>query len=144
MNGSTPTADANRRTRRRVRAAVRLAMCIVLLVGACGTAPPGSISPELTDEGVVFRYRDPVAQVVQISGSWETNFHLRGREWTSNTRVGRMERATDGVWELRVPLGPGRYEYVFLVDGRFWHVDPNNPQRAPDGADGWVSLLVVP
>jgi hypothetical protein len=82
--------------------------------------------------------------VVQISGSWESNFYLRGREWTSNTRVGRMQRGADGVWELRLVLPPGRYEYVFLVDGRFWKLDPNNPQRASDSQDGWVSLLVVP
>lgn len=72
------------------------------------------------------------------------NFFLRGVEWTRNTRVGRMERAEDGVWELRVPLGPGRYEYLFLVDGRFWELDPANPERAPDGSGGFVSLFVVP
>jgi len=110
----------------------------------CGTPPAGVVSPELTDTGVTFRYRDSVAQVVQLSGSWQSNFHLRGQEWSSNTRVGRMQRDKQGVWELQVPLGPGRYEYVFLVDGRFWRVDPSNPQRSPDGPDGWVSLLVVP
>jgi hypothetical protein len=24
----------------------------------------------------------------------------------------------DGTWELRLALGPGRYTYLFLVDGR--------------------------
>ena len=132
------------RPTRPTRAVVVLGACALWFLSACASAPPGPNSPELTDAGVMFRYRDPVAQVVQISGSWETNFYLRGREWTSNTRVGRMERTPDGVWELRVALGPGRYEYLFLVDGRFWRVDSNNPQRAQDGADGWVSLLVVP
>ena len=78
-------------------------------------------------------------------GSWDTNFALRGRDWSRFTRVGRMQDDDrDGVWECTVELGPGRYEYSFLVDSRFWEVDPNNPERAPDGRGGLVSLLVVP
>lgn len=131
-------------------AALRCASLVAALaVGAglvlgCGTAAQRPSSPELSDTGVIFRYHDPVAQVVQVSGSWASNFYLRGRDWTSDTRVGRMQRDADGTWELRVPLPAGRYEYVYLVDGRFWHLDPANPQRQPDGAGGWVSLLVVP
>lgn len=132
---------ARRRCGRRSAFLVLLGACFI---AACGPPPAPVLSPEATDEGTVFRYRDPVAHVVQISGSWASNFYLRGREWTSDTRVGRMTRRDDGVWELRVPLGPGRYEYVFLVDGRFWKLDPSNPQRGADGQGGWVSLLVVP
>jgi hypothetical protein len=117
---------------------------VVALLAGCARPPALPRSPELGHEGALFRYRDPAAHVVQISGSWMENFFLRGVEWTRNTRVGRMERAEDGVWELRVPLGPGRYEYLFLVDGRFWELDPANPERAPDGSGGFVSLFVVP
>ena len=115
-----------------------------LVLAGCGVAPARLRSPEIDAGQVVFRYRDPAAQVVQVAGSWETNFHLRGREWTSNTRVGSMRRGDGGIWELQVPLGPGRYEYLFLVDGRFWELDPSNPQRTDDGQGGFVSLLVVP
>lgn len=134
----------------RARSGTRWALSVAILavgtgvVLGCGTAARRPASPEVTDAGVTFRYHDPVAQVVQVSGSWASNFYLRGRDWTSDTRVGRMQRDADGTWELRVPLSPGRYEYVFLVDGRFWHLDPSNPQRQSDGAGGWVSLLVVP
>ena len=114
------------------------------LLVACARPTGWARSPELEASGVVFRYRDPAAHVVQVSGSWMENFELRGLEWTRDTRVGRMQRAEDGVWELRVPLGPGRYEYLFLVDGRFWELDPANPQRTADGRGGFVSLLVVP
>lgn len=128
-----------------IRWSLRSALALAVTgSAACSTPPPRTVSPELVSGVVIFRYRDPVAQLVQISGSWESNFYLRGREWTSNTRVGRMQRGADGVWELRVALPPGRYEYVFLIDGRFWKLDPNNPQRAADAQDGWVSLLVVP
>ena len=122
---------------------VALAAAVALLFG-CVPRPVMPRSPEIASGEVVFRYRDPVAQVVQVAGSWETNFDLRGREWTSSTRVGVMLRDDDGVWELRAALGPGRYEYLFLVDGRFWELDPSNPQRTADGQGGFVSLLVVP
>jgi hypothetical protein len=126
----------------------RLWPCLyIALVAASGCTPPaGSVrSPQITPEGVLFRYRAPGARVVQVAGSWDTNVFLRGREWTSDTRVGLMDDADhDGTWELRVPLAPGRYEYLFLVDGRLWAVDPVNPQRLADGAGGQRSLVVVP
>lgn len=114
---------------------------------AAGCAPPGPLprSPERLPDAVVFRYRAPAARVVQLAGSWQGNSFLRGREWTRDTRTGLMQDPDrDGVWELQVPLGPGRYEYAFLVDGTFWEADPANAERVPDGRGGTRSLVVVP
>jgi 1,4-alpha-glucan branching enzyme len=30
----------------------------------------------------------------------------------------------DGIWTASIPLPPGRYEYAFVVDGRWWGQDP--------------------
>lgn len=30
----------------------------------------------------------------------------------------------DGIWTASLPLSPGRYEYAFVVDGRWWGYDP--------------------
>jgi 1,4-alpha-glucan branching enzyme len=30
-----------------------------------------------------------------------------------------------GSWTMKLPLGPGRYRYRFVVDGR-WVTDPHN------------------
>lgn len=30
----------------------------------------------------------------------------------------------DGIWTARIPLPPGRYEYAFVIDGRWWGQDP--------------------
>jgi len=129
----------------RIRAGWRLLVPALALAMACLPGPPRVHSPELLPDGAVLRYRGPGARVVQVAGSWDTNAFLRGREWSADTRVGLMEDADgDGTWELRVGLGPGRYEYLFLVDGRFWEADPANPQRVPDGEGGERSLLVVP
>lgn len=115
------------------------------LVAACLPALVRVSSPELVPGGAVVRYRAPGARVVQVAGSWETNAFLRGREWSADTRVGLMQDPDrDGTWELELELAPGRYEYLFLVDGRFWEADPANPQRVPDGAGGERSLLLIP
>lgn len=34
----------------------------------------------------------------------------------------------DGWWEISLPLGPGTWEYRFLVDGKHWMRDPLNPE----------------
>ena len=36
----------------------------------------------------------------------------------------------DGIWRVSVVLPPGRYEYAFIIDGRWWGQDPL--------ADGYV------
>jgi len=30
----------------------------------------------------------------------------------------------DGIWTVSIPLSPGRYEYAFIIDGRWWGQDP--------------------
>ena len=30
----------------------------------------------------------------------------------------------DGIWTASIPLQPGRYEYAFVIDGRWWGQDP--------------------
>jgi hypothetical protein len=112
---------------------------------ACAAPPAMVRSPQETAEGIVFRFRAPGAQTVQLAGSWMSNARLRGQDWSAGTRVGLMSRSANdaAVWEITVPLGTGRYEYLFLVNGRFWELDPANPQRARDLEGGWVSVLVL-
>jgi len=31
----------------------------------------------------------------------------------------------DGTWTASIPLSPGRYEYAFVIDGRWWGQDPS-------------------
>jgi 1,4-alpha-glucan branching enzyme len=30
----------------------------------------------------------------------------------------------DGIWRVSISLPPGRYEYAFVIDGRWWGHDP--------------------
>ncbi|MBA4406772.1 hypothetical protein C0389_05805 [bacterium] len=48
----------------------------------------------------------------------------------------------DGVFETEVPLEPGRYEYKFWGDGTEI-VDPNNPDKKPNGFGDFNSLFNV-
>ena len=48
-----------------------------------------------------------------------------------------------GVYEVEVPLEPGRYEYKFWGDGEEI-VDPNNPDKKPNGMGDFNSLFNVP
>ena len=55
-----------------------------------------------------------------------------------STLKGLMKK-TDGGWVIDVQLGPGAYEYKYIVDGR-WTTDPNNLVQVDDG-DGHVNSI---
>lgn len=45
-------------------------------------------------------------------------------------------------WEIEIPLPPGCYEYLFVVDGR-WMTDPQNPHTLPNPFGGLNSVVEV-
>jgi hypothetical protein len=69
-----------------------------------------------------FRYKAPDASSVQLMG--EVNF------WKGQS----MTKGSDGIWRVTVSLSPGTYAYKFLVNGKDWVFDPDNPSRKT--ADG--------
>ena len=54
----------------------------------------------------------------------------------------RVMRHDDGSWTKFFPLGPGRYEYKLIVDGR-WVVDPLNPLRVANDSGSENSVLEI-
>jgi 1,4-alpha-glucan branching enzyme len=61
----------------------------------------------------LFRLRAPDARVVKLAAcftGWE------------QTPV-NLTLFADGIWQVVMPLVPGRYSYRFIVDGN-WHDDP--------------------
>jgi len=55
-----------------------------------------------------------------------------------------MQRTqTGGTWTITVPLGAGRHEYSFVVDGKHWMPDPAAPLAADDGFGVANSVLLV-
>lgn len=53
-----------------------------------------------------------------------------------------MEKVDENCFALSLRLRPGKYEYSFLVDGK-WVPDPLSPRVVADGFGGVNSILVV-
>ncbi len=49
----------------------------------------------------------------------------------------------DGIWTAWINVDPGEYEYKFVVNGKHWIIDPNNPVKVPDGWNGFNSVIVA-
>src|ERR1700759_1266442 len=71
-----------------------------------------------------FRYKAPDAKSVELMGEW------------NGWKAVQMTKGDDGVWTAKVTLSPGTYAYKFLVDGKDWVFDPENPaKKSVNGTD---------
>jgi len=52
------------------------------------------------------------------------------------------DKKGNGIYEVEIPLEPGRYEYKFWGDGEEI-VDPNNPSKVPNGFGDYNSVFIV-
>lgn len=92
-------------------------------------------SPQLTPDGILYILDHPDASQVELLGSWDG--------WRAPGLL--ATEAGDGRWVVyQDPLPGGSYAYKFLVDGGRWLNDPANRHKAPDGAGGYNSVVVVP
>lgn len=48
----------------------------------------------------------------------------------------------NGIYEISIPLDPGRYEYKFYVDGKEL-IDPKNPVKVPNGLGDFNSVIII-
>ncbi|MBH0196673.1 MAG: glycoside hydrolase family 13 [Nitrospira sp.] len=60
-----------------------------------------------------------------------------------NSAHTKLDRADGGVWTVTIPLKPGRYEYMFVVDGKQWIADPLAAEDAGDGFGSQNAVLDV-
>jgi len=54
-----------------------------------------------------------------------------------------LEQTAGGAWAVTLPLEPGRYKYMFVVDGHEWVVDPFAVEQADDGFGSRNAVLDV-
>ncbi|HMS82728.1 MAG TPA: isoamylase early set domain-containing protein [Nitrospira sp.] len=54
-----------------------------------------------------------------------------------------LERSGDGMWTATLPLKPGRYQYMFVIDGKQWIADPLATEEATDGFGSQNAVLDV-
>lgn len=93
-----------------------------------------------------FLYEAPQAKHVNLCGNWSDN------GWCGTQAAGRFDHSIgamsdedgDGVWEIIIPLKPGRYQYKFAIDwGIRWEHDQNNPLGEDDSYGGQNSILIL-
>ncbi|MDT3695572.1 MAG: alpha-amylase family glycosyl hydrolase [Ignavibacterium sp.] len=75
--------------------------------------------------------------------SGEKQINLFG-QFNSWDRQGLPMKDTngDGVFEVEIPLDPGRYEYKFFIDGKEV-VDPANPVKVSNGMGDFNSVRII-
>lgn len=100
------------------------------LLGASGRATPSS--HPVGRIPVKFVYPDSRAQKVCVMGSFN--------EWSSGAHC--MKREGDG-WSVTVFLAPGRYQYMFLIDGNIRQQDPGALLTQDNGFGDANCVLVV-
>jgi hypothetical protein len=82
---------------------------------------------------VQFVLEAPSATSVAVAGDfsdWQPAFALEDSDG-------------DGVWSARVPVQPGVYAYMFLVDETSWQTDPNAGRYQDDGFGNRNAVLAV-
>ncbi len=55
----------------------------------------------------------------------------------------RMERSDGGIWTTTIRVKPGRYQYMFVIDGKQWVADPLAAEAAGDGFGAQNAVLDV-
>ena len=81
---------------------------------------------------VNFALHAPDAETVHLAGTFN--------DWDPSARP--LKRGRKGIWRTWMSLSPGRYEYRFVVDGR-WQEDPVCAGRVPNAFGGYNSVLEV-
>jgi len=82
------------------------------------------------DGRVEFTYVSPYAASVSLAGDFNN--------WSMDAEP--LEMDEDGVWRVVVDLGPGSYEYKFVVNGSEWVADPENPVIVGDYGNSGVTV----
>ncbi len=75
----------------------------------------------------------PQARRVAVAGTFN--------KWKVDTDI--LRKAENGYWTINIPLKPGAYTYMFVVDGKTWVADPNAQLYDDDGFGGKNSVIRV-
>ncbi|MBL8963584.1 MAG: AAA family ATPase [Phycisphaeraceae bacterium] len=151
-------ADLRTRAASRSEEMARLAQRLA----ARASAPPASVAPlvqdappsgefhELKPRSVrspvnlfhgVRQTRQGALFIVPLSLGSTVSVAADFNNWSPDRHAMRRNEEL-GVFEVCIPLPPGRYSYRLVVDGR-WQVDPFNPATEPNPFGEFNSLLVV-
>jgi 1,4-alpha-glucan branching enzyme len=128
MQTMTPTAPSVRRMPARGRTE-QLPLTQVVKTVSEETQQTKKAAFEQIKIGVEFKLSANGAKSVAVAGSFNN--------W--NAKKTPMKKSGD-VWQAKVELPRGRYEYRFVVDGQ-WVSDPNAKESAPNPFGSSNSVL---
>lgn len=85
-------------------------------------------------KSIEFYIQNDCAEYVSLVGSFN--------HWAQDVLL--LDPSMNGMWKIEIPLlQEGKYAYKFLIDGKTWMEDVENPYREPDGFNGFNSLLFI-
>lgn len=101
-----------------------------ILIAGCSLKYAG---PERVKGGVRFALESKDAKKVAIVGGFN--------QWDPEKDV-LSGPDSDGMWQITIPIPEGRYEYLFLINGKEWTLDPTVP-FVDDGLGGKNSVVSI-
>ena len=93
-------------------------------------APKPAVASVPAQPRVRLEFSRPGAKSVAIAGAFNS--------WQPE----QAKTTGNGGWVKELTIAPGRYEYMFVVDGQ-WMADPNAKEFAPNPFGGQNSVLVI-
>ena len=99
------------------------------------TAPSVAVAPTAAEPLVLVRLVmvQPGAGTVAVAGDFNG--------WDPARTP--LLRADNGMWTTTIKLRPGRYQYMFVVDGKDWQTDPLASEVSQDGFGQQNAVLDV-
>lgn len=110
---------------------VAAALLLTQLRDGGRTAPPTAAT-----EGpatVRLSFYAPQARQVAVAGDFN--------KWAVGSDL--MERRDGGIWTIDLTLQPGRYTYMFVLDGKAWVTDPGADSYQDDGFGSTNAVIKV-
>ena len=122
MNGKEKSTTAKAKTSKRTKSAKK-------------TTSPKPAAPTKVQASIPtteFKLHAPQAKEVFLAGEFN--------DW--NPTEYRLQRDKDGIYKKKLQLKPGRYQYLFRVDGE-WRTDPEHPERTTNPFGSENSVITV-
>lgn len=112
---------------------VVIATGVLLQMQKKGDIASGQYTLERATRTVTISFHAPQARKVSLAGDFN--------KWSAEKSL--MKKESNGIWTLKVPLQPGTYHYMFVVDGEAWVSDPHAESYRDDGFGNKNSVLRV-
>jgi 1,4-alpha-glucan branching enzyme len=118
-----------------VMAGLVLVAAATLLVTQFRDGERAAMPTAATEASVTVRlsFYAPQARQVAVAGDFN--------KWSVGSDL--MDRRNGGLWTIDLSLRPGRYTYMFVLDGKAWVADPGADSYQDDGFGSRNAVMKV-